>query len=137
MKDIRDNFVPYEESKALKELGFNAKCFGFYSITGHLNLVNPWREREKFSDDTDAPLWQQAFEFFREKYKLDFDIYKQWRYSANFKANETFYRFAIHNFNLGRESKEYILSISTELYVIYEEAQLECLRTLIKLVKKT
>ena len=31
MKNIKDNFIPYEEAKELKELGFDEECFGRYS----------------------------------------------------------------------------------------------------------
>ena len=68
MKD----FVPYEPSLALKELGFDEPCFGhyweklFYSQTTHHHPATMPNSPESCL----APTFSQAFRFFREKYNL-------------------------------------------------------------------
>ena len=65
-----NEFIPYTEALALKELGFdfeNNDILGFYSIkygvTSHQQLT-------KNDGYNPAILYQQAFSFFRENYKL-------------------------------------------------------------------
>ena len=72
---MEKEFVPYEEALALKELGFDEKCLGYYKALGNeliivtkINLnIN---SREIWEEGCTAPLYQQAFRWFREKYKL-------------------------------------------------------------------
>lgn len=121
---MEKELIPYEEALALKELGFAEPCIAnFYR--GDKRLI-PYRGYpDKGSEDTHfstmvnmdysdawvtAPLYQQAFRWFREKHKLSgyvCDMYR-WCIDNMFTANE---------------------------YETYEEAQLACLRKLIKIVK--
>ena len=59
---MNKEFVPYEQALALKELGFDEPCFGYYDEGG--NLYTEMVEVLK------APLYQQAFRFFREKHNV-------------------------------------------------------------------
>ena len=68
---MNKEFVPYDIALALKELGFDERCLGYY-----YNYKGDWRlEYEDASDYgeydeiVNAPLYQQAFRWFREKYK--------------------------------------------------------------------
>ena len=70
---MEKEFVPYDESLALKELGFDEDCFGYY-VNAELDLT--W----KFSDcslyqDTHisilAPLYQQAFRWLYQKLDIE------------------------------------------------------------------
>ena len=74
-----NQFVTYEIALKLKELGFNEKCFGFYR-NSEICGVNIWdRDHDQFHVISQenissatyefilAPLWQQAFEFFRKE----------------------------------------------------------------------
>jgi len=136
---MQNEFVPYTEALALKELGFDEPCFYRYNHHGTAEpdikrdgkLVNN-RKWEKFGDYDDcvgAPLYQQAFRFFREKYNLQHEIYylddlikngyKVTDTSTNTELTEFQYK---HNyFELGGYD--------------FEEAELECLKQLIKIVK--
>lgn len=66
---METQFVPYELAVKLKELGFNEKCFSVYDTMGfHQD------EREMnilLLDYIKAPLWQQAFDWFRVYHGLD------------------------------------------------------------------
>jgi hypothetical protein len=62
---MTQEFVPYEQALALKELGFDEPCFRSYDKSG--NLVRAvWQEIE-----CSTPTFSQAFRWFREKYNID------------------------------------------------------------------
>ena len=112
---MEKEFIPYEQALALKELGFDKPCLGYY-----IELRNPQEgilTIEKCENNFDgllAPTFSQAFRWFREKYGLDSHIKK------------------------GKHG-DYILVITGYLedsWDEYEEAELECLIRLIELVKK-
>lgn len=111
-------FIPYEQALALKELGFNEPCFGLYNPIFHLNFGE--KNNSLFYPKTtcSAPLYQQAFRWFREKYKLNHKINpdnpKDNSYSI-FKINGEIYE--------------------DSCYWSYEEAELACLKKLIEILK--
>ena len=65
-------FVPYEIAKKLKEKGFDEPCLmGFYQITGiGVVLIEHYKVDDKDILMCDAPLYQQAVDWFREKHNL-------------------------------------------------------------------
>jgi len=128
-------FIPYQQALALKELGFDEPCIGFYSINNeyfkdgyfHMSTENP------FSKDIEpmnqllhcvlAPLYQQAFRWFREKHRLccQFSYYhsSKWGFEIlEFTDLKITPNKEITDFNKPRT---------------YEEAELECLQKLIEL----
>lgn len=71
---ITENFIPYEEALALKTLGFDEDHLGVY---GKLSDEHALHKMIGYKFDAvddihfiKAPLYQQAFKFFREKYTL-------------------------------------------------------------------
>jgi hypothetical protein len=73
---MEKEFIPYEQALALKELGFDepfSPFDTFYYRNGYLCEANK-NAVESFNSFNDevvlAPLYQQAFKFFREKYGL-------------------------------------------------------------------
>ena len=117
-------FVPYEEALALKELGFNKWVFAYYTNDKQYPFIMDVGDlKEKYKEETQAPLYQQAFRFFREKYKINSQIAfceyaiescNSWKFTFD---NPTGNQFWNGEFNT------------------YEEAELECLRKLIEIVK--
>ena len=111
-------FIPYEQTLALKELGFNEPCIGWYNPQVNYKKVTTDRywafhltgEWENFKP---APLYQQAFRWFREKHGLNYVIVK---------AESWFY--TINGCN------------TQEGFNTYEEAELACLIKLIEIVKE-
>ena len=116
-------FVPYEEALALKELGFDERCFGhywenlFYFQTTHSHPSTMPNSPESCL----APTFSQAFRFFREKYDYNHSIV-----------------FTKHPF--GTDAYQYMILLEDDGYVeinfnTYEEAELACLKKLIEIVK--
>ncbi len=108
---MKNEFVPYEEALSLKELGFNDDCLGWFR-----DKVILYGEKDGYDEvyGLKAPLYQQAFRWFREKHDKQSWIHKP--------AFGKFY-FVIENKG-GRFN-----------YNTHEEAELACLRKLIELVK--
>jgi hypothetical protein len=63
---MEKDFVPYEESLALKELGFDEFCIGNYADDKKHTLFTDKGRRGK----VDAPTFSQAFRWFRENHSL-------------------------------------------------------------------
>ena len=73
---MEKEFLPYQESLELKELGFKEKCAAHYIDEDDLELK--WRIYRNLSFNTNncvqAPLYQQAFRFFRDKFDFRYSI---------------------------------------------------------------
>jgi hypothetical protein len=120
---MEKEFVPYELALALKELGFDEPCFGAW-VNNELFITE--NEKPKIQslsiNQCTAPLYQQAFRWFREKRDLEYSIKKE------YSTKKYFYTIR----------KDGIVIDGTTPYDIannYEEAELECLRKLIEIVK--
>jgi hypothetical protein len=115
---MNKEFIPYEQALALKELGFNEPCLGFYRIfsDGDIELlINSNSDMRNL----EAPTFSQAFRWFREEHRLS-----SWIYNSD--TNKYFYSI-LQN---GRIVK------ATESSITYEEAELACLKKLIEIVKE-
>ena len=133
---MEKEFVPYDLALALEELGFDEPCFAFYTSEKQLIIARGDVLQSSIEKAPTAPLYQQAFRWFREKYDLDYVIEKRWRYSANYNPKETFYTYQLYNFTLDRDNQDYILEDTALSYYTYEKAELECLKKLIEIVKE-
>ena len=137
---MNKEFVPYEESLALKELGFDEKCLAFFfdedfelnvkESTGDLvpKKINSGfkREPQRLQDMmVSAPLWQQAFRWFREKHGLESIVQK----SKNYQG----FKYKIFRYSED-EYVENTLLFSGHEYETYKEAELECVRRLLTCV---
>lgn len=76
---MEKEFVTYEIALKLKELGFDEKCFGYYSQndTNDMHYLGIYQEEDYFlSGDVpsivgpEAPLWQQAIDWFRKRHNM-------------------------------------------------------------------
>jgi hypothetical protein len=65
---MKDEFVPYELASKLKQLGFDEPCMRYYSKDG--SLITRLTQQEECS----APLFQQAFRWFREEHDLHYQL---------------------------------------------------------------
>lgn len=78
---MENQFVPYEETKKLIELGFDEPTLAHYitttNVRGRNSLILSGVFRKKDKRDLSilsAPLYQQAFNFFREHYSTNCEI---------------------------------------------------------------
>ena len=131
---MNKEFVPYDLALALKELGFDEPCIGFYTQNAYGSTleqkVQYWREPIGGNDDyvfVLAPLYQQAFRWFREKYGL-------WvRFSYDENELEEMYWYVDKAFESGIGP---LFFDDLEEFNTYEEAELECLKKLIEIAKE-
>ena len=115
-------FVLRPEALELKKLGFNEECFALFIRTGPL-LMKPMpnqEECEQYFGGFLAPIYAQAFAFFREKHGLH--------------GAPCPYSFEI----LDKQNKYVEWGCISEEYPMdsYEIAELACLRKLIEIVKQ-
>ena len=126
---MKKEFITYEQAVALKELGFDEPCFGFYN---DMENNKPMGGNFPCDGRNSAPLYQQAFRWFREKYNL--------RGFIGFRPNVK--QFDCHVYDMSLSGKEYVKQRTMEEYNkdpkvgTYEEVELECLKKLIEIVKK-
>lgn len=129
---MEKEFIPYEQALALKELGFDEPCLASWTYKTKERIPTLYGCGALLFD-TDglitnqtediicsAPLYQQAFRWFREKYNLNSLVIDSKSYDWYFNIND-----------MGKDDV-----ISEVLYFnSYEEAELECLKKLIEIVK--
>jgi hypothetical protein len=112
---MNKEFVKYEQALALKELGFDEPCMSSRDMNNGKGLIQ-------------IPLYQQAFRWFREKYKLYPEI------GLHDREDEETWRFTISI--LGYYELAYNQNVGEEPYhKTYEEAEQACLDKLIEIVK--
>ena len=115
---MKNEFVPYDIALAMKELGFDEPCFGCYRED---KMFLFGRTSDNTSTWTLAPLYQQAFRWFREEYVLDG--------KPEYFLND-WYCYIINDMKGEDNSRKLFTEFPT-----YEEAQDACLRKLIEIVK--
>lgn len=126
---MEKEFVPYEQALSLKELGFNERpCFATWierdKRDGGVIVIEMWGDEDteyNVISEILAPTFSQAFRWFREKYKLSGLI--------EIGTQEFSYQVFDNKWNrqLGTESINYNGT--------YEEAELECLKKIMEIVK--
>jgi hypothetical protein len=123
---MKNEFIPYEQSVKLKELGFDEPCIAFYEPGNKQVQVVGVEQRYNNPEllrmeDFCAPTFSQAFRWFREKHGLVGII--------KFGTND--FTYNVYNEDgMGLLTKE-----SLNFNGNYEEAELECLKKLIEIAK--
>ena len=110
---MKNEFCTYEQSLALKELGFDESCLHSYELKIQFNTSTSYKQ-----EYVSAPLIQQAFRFFRERYGIFFDISVTPHLSFKYVIN----KYAVNE-------------VESDYYTTYEEAEQACLDKLIELAK--
>jgi hypothetical protein len=126
---MNKEFIPYEQALELKDLGFDEECLDKYDprFEKLSSDMQTWTT-EHYPETLmiPAPLYQQAFRWFREKHGLH-GIPREWtldKFSYEIKSNrEGAMTFEVYG--------GYPLIFKT-----YEEAELACLNRLIEIVKQ-
>ena len=136
MNELEKDFAPFQESLELKQLGFDEPCFGYYDIQYNNQSYNGKLVLGKDPDTLTCtkkmlyiygqqkvltPTLSQSFRWFRKKHNL-----KSW--VQEHTADTFIYEIRPHKLTDYREDEVYV-------YEEYEQAELECLRKLIEIVK--
>jgi hypothetical protein len=121
---MEKEFNPYELALALKELGFNERCFGFWQYKNgkikHITTEEGSYNNRFHKPNSDffwvsAPLYQQAFRWLLALANKDKNFTNKWSISYN----EDYYSLFLGGCNMG----------------VFEE-EIECLKKLIEIVKE-
>jgi hypothetical protein len=142
---MKKEFCTYEQALALKELGFDERCFGYYAdktgedktiytvgqVQGSINSMSVHFNSGCSSYQFSAPLYQQAFRWFREKEyyseittectQVDGSVGFSWR---------IWKPWTIEEWSINKPGDEWS-------YETYEEAESACLDKLIEIVRIT
>ena len=123
-------FCTYNQALALKELGFDEDCFGYYNYNGsHFFKYKPKTDDKNL---TKAPLYQQAFRWFREKHNLCGEVY-----TVNMGAIDyTFQIRDLYSEDIKHDNFEAYTGGYTGTFLTYEESESACLDKLIEITKK-
>ena len=142
---MEKEFVPYEQALVLKELGFNEECFIFWTnnpkykgdniqlcVTDGIHGYSPnsisFKQDFLREGEILAPTFSQAFRWFREKHNLFHEI----QIDRTAEPKFCFDIFQYEHFG----NYEEIRIGEWYLYRTQEEAELECLKELIEIVKR-
>jgi hypothetical protein len=142
--NMKQEFIPpQEQALALKELGFDEPCFMSYrgkfdlyrnGMGGYLSEMTMERnsDLDKYEINKteqywiSAPTFSQCFRWVREKH--DLDSFVKHLYKSTIKVG---YYFGIDEYKGVKFQMDFDVWYNT-----YEEAELECLKKLIEIVKK-
>lgn len=123
-----NDFVPYEQAKELNQLGFYNECLGSYVYDGSLEkwvLITDFT-RNEYHQNIIAPLYQQAFKWFRDNHDLHGEIYS---YIEDGIKKYTYVVLTLKKKNLSK-----INPISNK-YNTYEECEINLIKDLIGALK--
>ncbi len=122
-----NELISYNDSLILRELGFDEACFAWYSkgqliLEHHIIFTGDQYYMRK--EDCNAPTFSQAFRFFREK----FNLFSCVELHLNFPIR---YYFRIDE--IGNDDFVYHTEDEIIFYDKYEDAEIACLKLLIKI----
>lgn len=114
---MEKEFIPYELALELKGLGFDEPCFATIDQTDylHINGTKKLPRGSMMYDTIDCPTFSQVFRWFREKYDCNHTIQRNKKYVGIAYSS--------------------VVNYSIDEFDTYEEAELECLKKLIEIVK--
>jgi hypothetical protein len=125
---MKKEFTDHSAALRLDLLGFNEPCFGYYlckrsDLPVELEITT-WVDLLPYdSSSCKAPTYQQAFRFFREKYKLEGIVQGH--------EDSAVYKFTIWTYLENGKQLRY----AGYEYPSYEEAEKSCLISLIQIAE--
>ena len=126
-------FIPYELALKLKEEGFNEECFGvFEKETNKFKFHEPIKNEKcggwYSSNQCSAPIFDQAFDWFRDKHN--------WHISIQLNGNiPPFYYWQALS-TIERDYKNNAI-VSHSIYTSDREAKITCIEAMIEKIKTT
>jgi hypothetical protein len=141
---VEKEFVPFELTVKLKALGFDEPCqLGWYLPHSEIAIKagvepNYWQliPTHPLLNQIAAPLYQQAFRWFREKYNIFPEILTDCTTRPKFCY--TYTKFFGNQNDLASEEWGWEPNVGqySLLYKTYEEAQIACLEKLIEIAEQ-
>jgi hypothetical protein len=119
---MEKEFVPYGLALRMKALDYDESCMAYYNKSKKLHFDK--YTTSHWSSTCLAPLYQQCWRWFREKYELHSCIHSDYTWNISggiWDLNE-------------HEGSRYDWDYSNN-YSTYEEAELSCLKKLIEIVE--
>ena len=130
---MEKHFVNFNQSLALKEIGFDEPCISWYTVFGKFSndYSNPKKYNSEYERGTfiSAPLKSQVFEWFREKHNLYHEIRT---FAWDYDKKELGFSIRTYLNPIDIETERLIHS---EVYKTYEEAESACIDKLIEIIK--
>ena len=149
---MEKEFTQYTEALALKELGFDEKCYGYFTRDEEFFYFDVDDLSSAYTKNMDnlvvnsvnglectAPLYQHAFRWCREKYNIHAEI--TWSPSYEYDPGEwsdAIYEITFVDVSYTKEWKAESpdMQRGNGKQLTYEEAELACLEKLIEIVKE-
>ena len=125
---MEKEFIPYEQALALKELGFNEHCFGYFYTEDKFFETKIKNSELDEECSISAPTFSQAFRWFREKYGLVVTN------PPTEMSNLIYFKATIYKYKPIRLGNT-VDVLYNKTFKTYEEAELECLKRLIEIIK--
>ena len=131
---MKKEFVTYEQASALRELGFDKPCFGYYLQDKRFVTYEEKRAMPKQTENCIcAPTYSQAFRWFRDKYNILLDVVAYYD-EIQLPLSKTNLQKPKGYFVWDFYDEDFTEETSTK-FEIYEEAESACLDKLIEIVK--
>jgi hypothetical protein len=121
---MEKEFIHYELALELKELGFDENCLAFYDKESKLIITGISKVR--YSPKLWTPTFSQAFRWFREKYHIIGEV----KFKGGKTTKTAWYDYVIYS------EIDWNDENPNEQWKKHEEAELECLKKLIEIVKE-
>ena len=127
---MEKEFVTYEQALALKELGFDEECMGYFNDREFKYCLEDELVKNSLMSNSNSPIFyttrplkQQVFRWFREEYNLEGIVQRA----------EDYLWYKAYIYKYCKETK----NIRWGIYEcdIYEEAENACINKLIEIVK--
>jgi len=126
---MEKEFIPYEQALALKELGFDESCLAYYFHSEFsywiMNSGSEYKHcaNEYFNNnEVSAPLYQQAFRWFREKYDMCSFIQR--------------FEGRVYDYEITSDIFKEVTDFKDGYFDTYQEAVIAYLKKLIEIVKR-
>lgn len=135
---MEKEFVSYEQAVALKELGFNEICMGYFDVRLEHQIGNfNFTEIKGYYESVSAlsPLKQQVFRWFRDKHRLNSIVFND---DGDVEYGNLRFNYEIRSITYSFDDilTYYDSYVGSYFYKTYEEAENASLNRLIELVKK-
>jgi len=129
---INSNYVTYDQALKLKQIGFDLRTLTYFeddSVKLH-NHLDGWDFNKSFINCVSRPTYQQAYEYFRNKFGYEPNIQC---YPKTEKIDHKFYSFTVEYDHDSNKTYAYIeYELDEDNWKTYDEVQSICLDIIIE-----